>query len=183
MKLVVFSRWRGERAGGEVLHRVELNYTWGRFHGVAPTWQNERGSLISDIRTVLSWLPARERWRWVLLVPIVGLAALIEAAGALAVFGLLRLVVDPEQVRTAPVVSAIWRAWPNDDTRRIVALLALGSASSTSRAPCFCRGRTGSSRAWSTARPQRRRSACWPGTSPPIICFTSGAARRRSSSR
>ncbi len=59
-------------------------------------------------------------------MPIVGLAALIEAAGALAVFGLLRLVVDPEQVRSAPVVSAIWRAWPNDDPRRIVAVLALG---------------------------------------------------------
>ena len=82
--------------------------------------------MIGDIRSVLSWLPARERWRWLLLVPIVGLAALIEAAGALAVFGLLRLVVDPEQVRTAPVVSAIWRAWPSDDPRRIVAVLALG---------------------------------------------------------
>jgi ATP-binding cassette subfamily C protein len=56
----------------------------------------------------------------------VGLAALIEAAGALAVFGLLRLVVDPAQVRTAPVVSAIWRAWPSDDPRGIVAALALG---------------------------------------------------------
>ena len=84
--------------------------------------------MIGDIRIVLSWLPPRERWRWFLLVPIVGLAALIEAAGALAVFGLLRLVVDPEQVRTAPVVSAIWRAWPNDDPRRIVAVLALGVA-------------------------------------------------------
>jgi len=82
--------------------------------------------LIGDIRTVLSWLPARERWRWLLLLPIVVLAAAIEALGALAVFGLLRLVVDPDQVRTAPVVSAIWRAWPSDDPRRIVATLALG---------------------------------------------------------
>ena len=75
---------------------------------------------------MIGWLPARERWRWLLLVPIAGLAALIEAAGALAVFGLLRLVVDPEQVRTAPVVSQLWRAVAVDDPRAVVALLALG---------------------------------------------------------
>jgi ABC-type multidrug transport system fused ATPase/permease subunit len=74
---------------------------------------------------VIGWLPARERWRWLLLVPVSILAALIEAAGALAVFGLLRLVVDPEQVRTAPVVSRLWTLWPTDP-RSLVALLALG---------------------------------------------------------
>jgi ABC-type multidrug transport system fused ATPase/permease subunit len=72
------------------------------------------------------WLPRRERWRWLLLVPVAGLAALIEAAGALAVFGLLRLVVDPEQVRYAPVVSRLWTWWPNDNPRALVALFALG---------------------------------------------------------
>jgi len=74
---------------------------------------------------VIGWLPARERWWWLLLVPIAVVAALIEAAGALAVFGLLRLVVDPEQVRTAPVVSRLWAMWPTDP-RSLVALLALG---------------------------------------------------------
>ena len=81
---------------------------------------------MKQVRFVLSWLPVRERWRWAVLVPIVGLAAIIEAAGALAVFGLLRLVVDPEQVRTAPVVSAMARTWPSADPRSIVAALALG---------------------------------------------------------
>lgn len=75
---------------------------------------------------MIGWLPARERWRWLLLVPVAGLAAMIEAAGALAVFGLLRLVVDPEQVRTAPVVSRLWAMWPNGDVRALVAFLALG---------------------------------------------------------
>lgn len=75
---------------------------------------------------MIGWLPARWRWRWLLLVPIAGLAALIEAAGALAVFGLLRLVVDPEQVRTAPVVSELWRRMPGSEPRTLVALLALG---------------------------------------------------------
>ena len=75
---------------------------------------------------MIGWLPARERWRWLLLVPVAGAAALIEAAGALAVFGLLRLVVDPDQVRTAPMVSRIFAMWPGNDPRSIVALLALG---------------------------------------------------------
>ena len=78
-----------------------------------------------DLRSVIGWLPARERWRWFLLVPVAGLAALIEAAGALAMVGLLRLVVDPEQVRSAPVVSRIWQLFPSDDPRAVVAVLAL----------------------------------------------------------
>ena len=61
-----------------------------------------------------------------MLVPIAALAAVIEAASALAVFGLLRLVVDPVQVRTAPVVSSLWRVMMNgNDERAVVALLAL----------------------------------------------------------
>lgn len=82
-----------------------------------------------DLRSVIGWLPARWRWRWLLLVPIAGMAALIEAAGALAVFGLLRLVVDPELVRTAPVVSDLWSLMPSRyQPRAMVALLALAVA-------------------------------------------------------
>ena len=82
--------------------------------------------MIGDLRAVIGWLPARERWRWFALVPVACLAAIIEAAGALAVFGLLRLVVDPEQVQTAPVVSRLWAWWPSSDPRALVAVLALG---------------------------------------------------------
>ena len=82
--------------------------------------------MLRDIRHVLAWLPSRERARWLLLVPLTCAAAFIEAGGALAVFGLLRLVFDPDQVRTAPVVSQIWRAWPTDNPRAVVAVLALG---------------------------------------------------------
>lgn len=81
--------------------------------------------MLSDLRAVIGWLPGRERWRWLLLIPVACVAALVEAAGALAVFGLLRLVVDPELVRTAPVVSRVWKLWPTDDTRAVVALLTL----------------------------------------------------------
>jgi ATP-binding cassette subfamily C protein len=76
---------------------------------------------------VIGWLPGRTRARWLLLLPLMAIAALIEAAGALAVFGLLRLVIDPEQVKTAPVVSGVWRlAGEPSDARSVVALLALG---------------------------------------------------------
>ena len=82
--------------------------------------------MLSNLRTVISWLPARLRWQWLMLVPVAALAAVVEAAGALAVFGLLRLVVDPAQVRTAPVVSSLWRFMMNgSDERTVVALLAL----------------------------------------------------------
>jgi ATP-binding cassette, subfamily B, bacterial PglK len=78
-----------------------------------------------DLRAVMGWLPARARTRWLLLLPIAGVAALVEALGALAVFGLLRLVVDPAAVRTAPVVSQLAAQWPTADPRALVAVLAL----------------------------------------------------------
>jgi ATP-binding cassette subfamily C protein len=82
--------------------------------------------VFGDLKAVLGWLPARERWRWFALVPVACLAAVIEAAGALAVYGLLRLVIDPEQVRTAPVVSRLWAWWPTGDPRALDAALVLG---------------------------------------------------------
>ena len=81
--------------------------------------------MLGDLRAVISWLPARERWRWLLLLPLAGLVALVEAAGALAVFGLLRLVVEPELVKTAPVISQLFRIAAVEDPRAVVAALAL----------------------------------------------------------
>jgi ATP-binding cassette subfamily C protein len=63
------------------------------------------------------------RARWVVLVPVMSVAALLEAIGALAVFGLLRLVVEPHRVRFTPGVSDLWLAWPTDDPRAIIGLL------------------------------------------------------------
>ncbi len=58
-----------------------------------------------------------------MLVPIMGLAAVLEAIGAVVVFGLLRMVVEPHRVRITPVVKNLWLSWPTDDPARIVALL------------------------------------------------------------
>jgi ATP-binding cassette subfamily C protein len=78
---------------------------------------------VRDLRTILGWIDGRLRLQWALLVPIVCLASLIEAVGAVAVFGLLRLVVEPHRVRMTPGVSEIWQAWPTDDPAAIVGLL------------------------------------------------------------
>jgi ABC-type multidrug transport system fused ATPase/permease subunit len=76
-----------------------------------------------DIRAILGWLDGNLRFRWALLVPIMSIAAVIEAAGAIAVFGLLRMVIEPSRVRSAPVVSELWQAWPTDNPPAIVAVL------------------------------------------------------------
>jgi ABC-type multidrug transport system fused ATPase/permease subunit len=79
--------------------------------------------VVSDLRAIFGWIDGRLRLRWALLVPVVCLAALLEAMGAMAVFGLLRLVVEPHRVRMTPGVSDLWLAWPTDDPRGIVGLL------------------------------------------------------------
>jgi ATP-binding cassette, subfamily B, bacterial PglK len=79
--------------------------------------------VIRDLRAILGWLDGNLRLRWALLVPMMSAAAIIEAAGAVAVFGLLRMVIEPTRVRSAPVVSQLWQAWPTDDPPAIVAVL------------------------------------------------------------
>lgn len=79
--------------------------------------------MLSDLRAIAAWLDPRDRVRWLLLVPLVSLGAIVEAIGALAVFGLLRIVVDPERVRTTPVVVEVWRRWPDGSLQTLVAAL------------------------------------------------------------
>ena len=78
---------------------------------------------MGDLRAILGWIDGRLRLRWFVLIPVVCVAALLEAIGALAVFGLLRLVVEPHRVRITPGVDQLWLAWPTDDPPAIIALL------------------------------------------------------------
>lgn len=78
---------------------------------------------MKELIAILGWIDGRLRLRWALLVPVMCVAALVEAVGALAIFGLLRLVVEPHRVRITPGVSRLWLAWPTDDPAAIVALL------------------------------------------------------------
>jgi ATP-binding cassette subfamily C protein len=52
------------------------------------------------------------RWWWAGLIPLAAMAALLEAVGAAAVFALIKIMGDPSQVSTLPVVSTISRALP-----------------------------------------------------------------------
>jgi ATP-binding cassette subfamily C protein len=78
---------------------------------------------MGDLRAIFGWIDRRLRLRWALLIPVVSMAALLEAIGAIAVFGLLRVVVEPQRVRTTPVVTELWSAWPTDDPATIIGLL------------------------------------------------------------
>jgi ABC-type multidrug transport system fused ATPase/permease subunit len=78
---------------------------------------------MGDLRAIFGWIDGRLRLRWALLIPVVSVAALLEAIGAIAVFGLLRLIVEPHRVRFTPGVSDLWQAWPSDDPAAILAVL------------------------------------------------------------
>jgi ATP-binding cassette subfamily C protein len=84
--------------------------------------------MLEDLRALASWITPADRVRWLMVVPIVAAAALIEAVGALAVFGLLRIIVEPERVQTTPVVAELWRRWPNSDPRSLLAALTIAVA-------------------------------------------------------
>lgn len=78
---------------------------------------------VGDLRAIFGWIDGRLRLQWLALIPVMAVAAVLEALGAVAVFGLLRLVVEPHRVRITPGVSQLWLAWPTDDPPAIVALL------------------------------------------------------------
>jgi ATP-binding cassette, subfamily B, bacterial PglK len=84
--------------------------------------------MLKDLRAMASWITAADRARWLVLVPLVSTAALVEAMGALAVFGLLRVIIEPQRLQVMPVVSDLWRRWPNDDVRTILAALTVAVA-------------------------------------------------------
>jgi ATP-binding cassette subfamily C protein len=83
---------------------------------------------LNDVLQVLHWIDTRLRLRWALLVPVMCAAAIVEAMAALALFGALRLVFEPHRVRTAPLVSQVWQAWPTDDPPAVLAAVIGGVA-------------------------------------------------------
>jgi ATP-binding cassette, subfamily B, bacterial PglK len=81
--------------------------------------------MLRDLRALASWIDPADRIRWLLLAPIVSVAAVFEALAALAVFGLLRVIVEPARIETMPVVSDLWQRWPDNDVRSLLAALTL----------------------------------------------------------
>jgi ATP-binding cassette subfamily C protein len=69
--------------------------------------------MIADVRRAFALLSGATRWRWVTLLPLALAAAAGEAAGAVAVFGLLRVVTDPASAARLPIVGGIERRLPD----------------------------------------------------------------------
>jgi ATP-binding cassette, subfamily B, bacterial PglK len=86
------------------------------------------GGLFQDLRALASWITPSDRFRWLLVVPLVAAAAFVEALGALAVFGLLRIIVEPDRAYTTPVVSELWRRWPDSNPQALLVVLTIGVA-------------------------------------------------------
>jgi len=84
--------------------------------------------LWQDLRALASWITPADRLRWLMVVAIVSVAAVIEALAALAVYGLLRLIVEPARVQTTPVVFELWERWPNNDPRSLLSALTIAVA-------------------------------------------------------
>jgi ATP-binding cassette, subfamily B, bacterial PglK len=93
--------------------------------------------VLEDVYTILTWIDRRSRLRWALLVPIVCLAALLEGVGAIAVLGLLRIVVEPDRIRSAPFVAQIWERWPTSDASSLLAVLTVALAAFYIARACF----------------------------------------------
>jgi ATP-binding cassette subfamily C protein len=62
------------------------------------------------IRKALALLPPGTGWRWAALLPLSLAAAAAEAAGAAAVYGLIRVLTDPSEVARVPLAAA-WLHW------------------------------------------------------------------------
>jgi ABC-type multidrug transport system fused ATPase/permease subunit len=92
-----------------------------------PTSEPSAG-LLRDLWTLARPLNRSDRARWLLLIPIVSAAAVVEALGALAVFGLLRILIEPGRVWTTPVVADVWKRWPGANEQSFLQALAVGVA-------------------------------------------------------
>ena len=82
--------------------------------------------MLLTLKRCLALIPPGLRWRWAALVPLLLLTATLEMAGAAAVYGLIRVLVEPGEARTLPVVGALFRALPPlDDRTTVIAFAAL----------------------------------------------------------
>jgi ATP-binding cassette, subfamily B, bacterial PglK len=76
--------------------------------------------MVATLRKCLAFLPVRERWRWACLIPLAVTGALLEAVGAVTVFALIKIINNPSQVTSAPVISRIYTLFPWHEERQIV---------------------------------------------------------------
>src|SRR5262249_14939827 len=76
--------------------------------------------MLATLRKCLAFLPLQARWRWAWLVPLAVTGALLEAIGAATVFALIKIISNPSQVTSLPVISTISTMLPWHEERRVV---------------------------------------------------------------
>src|SRR6185369_16179173 len=80
--------------------------------------------MLSRIRKCLELLSPRERRRWAMLIPLALTAAGLEALGAAAVFGLIKLVGDRSYAAAVPGLAAVAR-WSDGRATVVAAAVAV----------------------------------------------------------
>ncbi len=81
--------------------------------------------MAADVRRALALEGPGALRRWVALLPLLVLGAAVEAAGAAAVFGLIRILNDPAEATRLPVASTIAAWLPNHTPRTVLLVLTL----------------------------------------------------------
>jgi ATP-binding cassette subfamily C protein len=87
--------------------------------------QRERRALAARARQCWELVPPRQRRRWLALLPLAVLAALLEAVGAGAVFALLGMLNDPAAALARPRVAALLARLGVADARAALLLFTL----------------------------------------------------------
>ena len=81
--------------------------------------------MLADIRACLALLSPQARWRWMALIPVTLAAAVAEAVGAGAAFGLITILGDPARAATLPVAAWIYPRLPRQDPAAVILVFTL----------------------------------------------------------
>jgi len=76
--------------------------------------------MLATLRKCFVCLTPSLCWRWVGLIPLGAITASLEACGAVVVFALIKIISDPAQAATLPVVSAIYEVFPWRGGRAVI---------------------------------------------------------------
>lgn len=66
-----------------------------------------RRPMLETVRKSIRMLPADRRWWWAALPVLAALTAAAEAVAAGAVFGLVKIIANPQAIPTIPVAASI----------------------------------------------------------------------------
>ncbi len=72
-----------------------------------------------------SFLSRRERRQWAGLVPLAVLAAGVETVGAAAVFGLIKIISNPDSAKDLPLASGLYAALPRHDRQTVIVAMTV----------------------------------------------------------